>query len=103
MIVAGVVTSGQLPLVAGSVYQFQCGAKQNGGWWDLTGAVVTLRIKDPTGTITSYTTTIAAGVPLSQKITLSAIAGTWTWSWTVVAGGDTFISRPRGFNVIASP
>jgi hypothetical protein len=91
------------PIVVGSTYTWQWQPTLNGVQWDLTGAVVTFKIKDPTGAVTSYTTTVAGtpGVATSAAVVFAAaIVGDYSWCWNATQNGIPYVSQPRGFIVI---
>jgi hypothetical protein len=103
-LVSGYVTTGAPDLIGGSSVQFQLGAQSNDGqYFSLTGAAVTLKVKDPNGTVTTYTASVSNGAALSQVIVPTAIPGTWTRAWYIVLAGNTYVTPAIGFNVVASP
>jgi hypothetical protein len=98
----GYVTTGAPTLPAGGSVQFQFNCTTNGVPTYLTGGTASLLVKDPTGTVTSYTASVGNGTAISQAIVFS-ILGSYTRTWQWVSGGVTYKTLPIGFLVVASP
>lgn len=95
-------------VVASTTVRFQVnGLKKDGVVYDLTGATVTLLLRDPAGTLHTKSATIVSG-PLGSvryDTTTSDITtpGQWKRAWRVVHNGLDLISLPVSFVVVTSP
>lgn len=99
----GIVTTGILPLIVGSVEVFQLQAFADVLPWNLAGGTVTLNLIDPNGAVYSYPATISGG---SVRVTWTVlnVTGTWRRSWTITdSSGVHQVSRPIVFEVQSSP
>jgi hypothetical protein len=94
-------------LTSGSTYRFELTATKDGEVWDLTGATVTLRLRDPAGAAHVYEATLSEptdGVAYYDNATdeLEDLGG-WTRSWRVVQGAVDLTSLPISFTVVRAP
>jgi hypothetical protein len=75
--------------------------------WDLTGATVTLGLRDPSGNVSENSATVDDGpAGLAHYTTLTTDldeAGWWKRSWKVSKGGVVLESPPISFRVYAAP
>lgn len=102
MIVPGYTSTGAPEVVASSAIQFQFSASRNGVYYDLTGATVTLLVKDPAGTITTYVASVGGGTAISQAIIFTTL-GSYRRTWKCIISGVSYLTKPIAFAVIASP
>lgn len=98
---SGIVTTGLVPFVYGSVEVFQLDAWLDGLHWDLTGGSVQLRILDPTPNVTAFTATIQ-GQDAFVTWAVLPISGQYQRRWVITdRNGVMQASRPITFNVLA--
>jgi hypothetical protein len=96
-------TTGQNPLVVGSMETFVFSGFLNGQPWDLTGGTATLNMVDANGGTHAYSVPIT-GDKVRYTWTVIAPAGSWRRSWTLVdVNGLTEVTPPYPFTVITSP
>lgn len=96
-------TTGQNPLVVGSMETFIFSGYLNGQPWDLTGGSATLNMVDPNGTTHAYTVTLT-GDRVRYTWTVLNVPGDWTRAWALIdASGITEVTPPYPFTVISSP
>lgn len=101
-LVADYVTTGPRPIVAGSSVQFQWNPIKNGEFWYLTTQTVSMIVKNPNGSETTYAGSLVNGIPTSPVIVFAgAIAGTWLRSWKILDGITPYYTEATGFNVVA--
>lgn len=95
------------PLTVGSTYDWRLNqAKKDGVVWDISAATVTLLLKSPAGTVTTYGATLydaangrAKYVGVGSELTE---AGTWHRVWRVQQAGIDVRSPPIPFVVKAA-
>lgn len=77
-------------MVVGNTYKFRLTATRDGAAWDLTGATVTMALRNPAGiaAIKSASVTNAAGGIVEYNSIISDIAtsGIWSRSWEITQG-----------------
>jgi BppU N-terminal domain len=94
-------------LVAGSTYRFQNAITKNGELWDLTGAAVTLYLRQPDGAVLEKVATVydpAGGLVRYDSLPAdlpAAQAGDWARTWRVVQGAVVVESLPIPFLLVA--
>src|SRR5262245_22708921 len=104
------------PLVVGGTYRLSPGGenpagtltalRKDGATWDLTGATVTLQLKDPSGNVTGpFTATVSSpsgGIAFYDLLTTDLDeAGVWYVKWKVVQGSLSLPSEWIEFRVNA--
>ena len=83
------------------------GMKKDGVVLNLTGATVTLLMRDPSGTLHTKAATITSAsdgnVRYDTAVTDIITPGPWRRAWRVQKGNLDLISLPISFTVVASP
>lgn len=99
------VTTGITPYTVGSVERFQLQAFRNGLPWPLqaNGATVTLLVKDPDGTVTTYNPTVVGTGAYYDWTVPDDPVGDFTRAWRIVDGATVQVSRPIAFSTVESP
>lgn len=93
-------------LTSGSTYTFKLKATKNGQIWDLTGAVVTLKLKKAGEVTTSYAATLLdalAGTAAYDTGVNDLSEGDWEAAFRVQQGSIDVTSVSVEFSVIESP
>lgn len=94
------------PIVVGDTVDFYIHAQKDDSIWDITGGTVTLFLKNPAGTVTSYTATLSAPTQGEAHYAVStsvlATAGDWYRQWKISAGGVVLYSNQIKFAVVAA-
>ena len=92
------------PIVVGDTIDFKLHARKDRATWDLTGATVSLYLKNPSGIVSaalSATITDAtAGIADYTTTTELDEDGDWVRQWKVVSGAVTLWSEEIEFSVL---
>lgn len=90
---------------AGKTYRMRLIASIDGAVWNITGATVTLILKDQDGNVTEKTANITSASDGTAEYTTTITdltAGTWELSWEVSQSGVVLESETEEFQVAES-
>ena len=91
-------------IVVGDTIDFNVYWRKDGVTWNITGGAITLFLKNPAGTVTSYSATISSGTEgLAHYLAAGSIldqAGTWVRQWKAVVSGVTLYTEQIEFDVL---
>ncbi len=103
-----VTAADEFTVIAGTTKRWALTALKDGAAWNLTGATVTLILRRPDGTETTYSAAGFVGANARYHDNAAAdlpvaAVGLWTRAWNVVKGNVRERSKAIPFQVLKSP
>jgi hypothetical protein len=94
-------------LTVGSQYRFRATITKDGAVWNITGATVTLHLKNPSGTTSIKSASILSATNGQVYYDSAAadldVAGQWKRSWKISLSGVIDFTAPVQFTVVEAP